>query len=203
MAPGKKEPPAPEEKRVVTVPKRYGESKIRYKTLLAGSDGFPQGLAANTTYVMTEKKDGVRATWDGRRLLARRGGDLKAPPELVDGLPARRDDIELVGELCAQRGDSDRLKGLVRSGKERAAETHEELQTKLFLFEDLAGKPGRTYRRRLSDLERVVERSGNPRLGTVEMLGEVQTPPGGSPGSAKSKSGIKALGALGAFSDWG
>lgn len=188
----------------MTVPKKYrgesGESGasggLRYKTLLAGSDGFPRGLAANTTYVMTEKKDGVRATWDGQRLLARRGGDLKAPRELVDGLPVRRNDVELVGELCAQRGDSDRLRGLVRAGDERAAQTHEELQTKLFLFEDLAGQPGRTYRRRLSDMERMVERSGNPRLGTVKMLGEVKSSSGSSLGSP-ARSVISALGALG------
>lgn len=183
-------------KRVVNVP-----HKLKYKTLLARSEKFPEGLDPESTYIVTEKKDGVRATWDGKRLLARRGGDLKAPPELVTGLPVllggrgetqtatqaaakgrgrgeRGRSIALVGELCAQQGNPDKLKGLVRSGRKTAAQTHEELQTKLFLFDDLSSGEGtkqETYKQRMARLRTMVEKSNNTRLGTVDVLGEVKT----------------------------
>ncbi len=61
-------------------------------------------------YWMSEKYDGVRALWDGRRLRSRGGQLFAAPPWFVAGLPA----AVLDGELWLGRGRFEATTSIVR-----------------------------------------------------------------------------------------
>ncbi len=63
-------------------------------------------------FLVSEKFDGVRALWDGRRLRFRSGGTVQAPAWFVARLP----DEPLDGELWLGRGRFEELSGLVRRG---------------------------------------------------------------------------------------
>lgn len=71
-------------------------------------------------YLVSEKYDGVRAQWDGRRLRLRGGGEVAAPAWFLDGLPAEA----LDGELWLGRGRFDALSALVRRGQPDDAAWH-------------------------------------------------------------------------------
>lgn len=58
----------------------------------------------------TEKLDGVRAYWDGQRLVTRRGFTIAAPKWYTDALPS----LPLDGELWLGRGRFDETSGVVR-----------------------------------------------------------------------------------------
>lgn len=62
-------------------------------------------------YLVSEKYDGVRALWDGRRLRFRGGATVAAPSWFLAGLPAGQ---ALDGELWLDRGRFDALSALVR-----------------------------------------------------------------------------------------
>ena len=84
----------------------------------ANADDEPAILLANayrnqvdvTQYLVSEKLDGVRAVWDGRRLRFRSGKPIHAPAWFVDALPAR----PLDGELWIGHGSFERVSGIVR-----------------------------------------------------------------------------------------
>ncbi len=59
---------------------------------------------------MSEKLDGVRAYWDGRRFLSRQGNIYHAPDWFLDGLP----DVPLDGELWIDRKAFQRTVSIVR-----------------------------------------------------------------------------------------
>ncbi|MCH8542199.1 MAG: DNA ligase [Alcanivorax sp.] len=59
---------------------------------------------------VSEKLDGVRAYWDGARLISRQGNVFAAPAWFTRDFP----DIPLDGELWMGRGTFDRLSGTVR-----------------------------------------------------------------------------------------
>jgi DNA ligase-1 len=60
---------------------------------------------------MSEKLDGVRAYWDGKRFLSRQGNVFVAPPWFLDGLP----DFPLDGELWMGRKTFQSAVGIVKS----------------------------------------------------------------------------------------
>lgn len=62
-------------------------------------------------HLVSEKLDGARAAWDGRRLRLRGGGDVAAPAWFLAALPAE----PLDGELWSGRGEFERLVSTVRS----------------------------------------------------------------------------------------
>jgi DNA ligase-1 len=65
-----------------------------------------------TTFItMSEKYDGVNATWDGSRFTSRDGNVFPAPPWFTKGLPP----CQLTGELWAGRGQFEQAVGIVRS----------------------------------------------------------------------------------------
>ena len=64
-------------------------------------------------YWVSEKLDGVRALWDGKEFITRRGNRIAAPPWFLEGLP----DVVLDGELWIGRGTFDELSGAVRRHK--------------------------------------------------------------------------------------
>lgn len=61
-------------------------------------------------YWVSEKYDGVRAYWDGRHLISRQGNQYHAPSWFTENFPKE----PLDGELWLERGQFDRLSGIVR-----------------------------------------------------------------------------------------
>lgn len=60
-------------------------------------------------WLASEKLDGVRAYWDGKRLLSRQGKPIAAPKELLNELPS----FALDGELYSGRGGFERTQSIV------------------------------------------------------------------------------------------
>lgn len=61
-------------------------------------------------YWVSEKYDGVRAFWDGKRLISRQGNEYHAPAWFIADFP----EVPLDGELWLAREQFDRLSGIVR-----------------------------------------------------------------------------------------
>lgn len=73
---------------------------------------WDQNLDARA-YALSEKLDGVRALWDGKKLRFRSGREIAAPAWFLAALPAE----PLDGELWMGRGRFDRLSGAVRKAQ--------------------------------------------------------------------------------------
>lgn len=104
-----------------------------------------------SAYWVSEKLDGVRAYWDGHRLLFRSGRVISAPAWFVAGLPA----VPLDGELWLGRGRFEALSGLVRR------DTIDEptwRQVRYLIF-DLPAAPG-SFDQRLQRLQALVVTAG-------------------------------------------
>lgn len=110
-------------------------------------------------YLVSEKFDGVRALWDGRRLRLRGGGEVKAPAWFLAGLPAQAVD----GELWLGRGHFDELSALVRREQPVDAEWRE---VRYMVFE-LPGAPG-SFAQRAAVLRDLVAHAQHPALQAVE-----------------------------------
>lgn len=67
---------------------------------------------------MSEKLDGIRAYWNGFKLLSRKGNELSVPQHFTEGLPA----TPLDGELWMGRGLFEKLKALLNSKDKRSKE---------------------------------------------------------------------------------
>jgi DNA ligase-1 len=59
---------------------------------------------------MSEKLDGIRAYWDGEKLISRGGKIIYAPPYFKENFPS----FELDGELWSKRGAFDSISSIVR-----------------------------------------------------------------------------------------
>lgn len=90
-------------------------------TVQAAVDHTPRLMLANVyrphlpvaQYWVSEKLDGVRAYWDGKRLITRGGYSIHAPEWFTAGFPSQPMD----GELWLGRGRFQDVSTLVRSGK--------------------------------------------------------------------------------------
>jgi DNA ligase-1 len=85
-------------------------------------------------YWVSEKLDGVRASWDGRNLQFRSGNPVPAPQWFVDALPRQ----PLDGELWLGRGSFDQLSSIVRRQSPEDAEWR---RVRYMIFE-LPNAPG-------------------------------------------------------------
>lgn len=85
-------------------------------------------------YLASEKFDGVRAFWDGKKLKFRSGREVSAPPWFTERLPSQ----PLDGELWLARGRFEALSGFVRKLQPNDAEWR---QIKYLVFE-LPDAPG-------------------------------------------------------------
>ncbi|MDB2405607.1 hypothetical protein N9W00_01595 [Arcobacteraceae bacterium] len=63
-----------------------------------------------TNWVMSEKLDGIRAYWDGNKLLTRSGKVIHAPKWFTKEYPS----FEIDGELWSKRGDFENISSIVR-----------------------------------------------------------------------------------------
>lgn len=118
---------------------------------------YQEGVALEE-YWVSEKLDGVRAYWDGRRFLSRNGNIYLAPSWFVAGFP----DTPLDGELWMGRQRFAELSGLVR--KLRPVDS--EWRGIRFHAFDVPG-PG-PYSKRYARLQMLVEKADTPYLTLVE-----------------------------------
>ena len=120
-----------------------------------------QGGIDLTRYWVSEKLDGVRAHWDGKRLRFRSGNPVNAPAWFIAALPAQAVD----GELWLGRGTFDQLSGIVRREIPDDAEWH---RVRYMLFE-LPDAPG-TFTDRLNQLQGIAAAARTPWLQAVEQF---------------------------------
>ena len=106
-------------------------------------------------YWVSEKLDGVRAYWDGRRLLSRRGNVFQAPAWFTEGFPPH----PLDGELWLGRGAFEATLSAVRKQRPVAAEWRQ-LSYQVFELPGAAGD----FSQRLARLERIVAAVNSPYL---------------------------------------
>ncbi len=112
-------------------------------------------------YLVSEKLDGVRAFWEGRRLVSRRGTPIYTPAWFTEGFP----DASLDGELWIGRGHFDRLSGTVRQHQPDDSAWR---QVRFMVF-DLPEEPG-TFDRRYQRAAQLLSESESPRLKLVKQF---------------------------------
>jgi len=113
--------------------------------------------------LVSEKYDGVRALWDGRRLLHRSGRTVAAPGWFVERLPVAE---ALDGELWFGRGRFDALSAAVRREQPDDAEWG---QVRYMVFE-LPGADG-SFAERARSIERIATRTGWSQLQAAPQSG--------------------------------
>lgn len=86
-------------------------------------------------YLVSEKYDGVRAYFDGKKLWSRQGKEIKAPQWWLDKLPA----VQLDGELWMGRGRFHEVSACVRRTKNIDAEAWGRVWFIAFDRPDVAG----------------------------------------------------------------
>jgi DNA ligase-1 len=109
-------------------------------------------------YWVSEKYDGVRASWDGERLRFRSGRQVMAPAWFVAGLPH----LPLDGELWLGRGQFQRLAGIVR----KKAPIDREWRDVRYMIFELPGAGG-TFTERITQIKRAVDWAHLPWLQAV------------------------------------
>jgi DNA ligase-1 len=114
-----------------------------------------------TGYLVSEKLDGVRAWWDGRRLWFRSGLPIAAPDWFLQSLPT----TPLDGELWLGRGRFDAVAAAVR----RQGPVDAEWRSIRYLAFELPGAPG-SFAQRVAMLQAVVQRQATAHFGVVEQF---------------------------------
>ncbi len=120
-----------------------------------------RGQVDITRYLVSEKLDGVRAYWDGERLLTRGGREIQAPRWFVDGLPKQK----LDGELWLGRGTFERLSGIVR----REQPVDAEWRSVRYMIFELPETSG-TFRQRAEAIRQLVHAVNVPWLQEIEQF---------------------------------
>ncbi|MEA3639747.1 MAG: DNA ligase [Lamprobacter sp.] len=121
---------------------------------LALAQSYEPGIEL-ADYLVSEKFDGVRAFWDGRRLITRGGLIINAPAGFTDGFP----DHPLDGELWMGRGTFARLSGTVRTLK---PDLEAWQQVRYVVFDLPAAEGG--FEDRFKALEQLFAQAPNARL---------------------------------------
>lgn len=119
------------------------------------------GEADLDAYWVSEKLDGVRAYWDGHRLLSRNGNRFITPAWFTEDFP----DQPLDGELWMGRGTFATLSGAVR----RHEPDPEQWRDIRFMVFDLPHAPG-VFNQRLARLQALFRQLDSPYLVLVEQF---------------------------------
>jgi DNA ligase-1 len=106
-------------------------------------------------YLVSEKFDGVRAFWDGRRLITRGGLIINAPAWFTAGFPSHA----LDGELWMGRGRFAHVSGTVRTLEPEA----EDWQQVVYVLFDLPHASG-GFEARFQTLQQLIDDSSSTRL---------------------------------------
>jgi DNA ligase-1 len=109
-------------------------------------------------YWVSEKLDGVRASWDGKTLQFRSGNPVPAPKWFLDALPSQ----PLDGELWLGRGSFDQLSAIVR----RQAPVDAEWQRVRYMIFELPNAPG-SFTDRVEQIKAVTAAANLPWLQAV------------------------------------
>jgi DNA ligase-1 len=126
--------------------------------LLAETD---RGQADVSRYWVSEKLDGVRAHWDGARLLSRGGNAIRAPAWFLDALPRR----PLDGELWIGRGSFERVSALSR----RESPDDAQWRAVRYMIFELPQAPG-SFTERIAQMQAIVAQANVPWLRAVEQF---------------------------------
>lgn len=110
---------------------------------------------------VSEKMDGMRAFWDGHRLLSRTGHLVHAPASFLSGLPVG---FPLDGELWRGRGGFQECMSVVRSERKDEAAW----DTITYVVFDTLGSDA--YASRMARAERALETTGAVAKGRVTLL---------------------------------
>ncbi len=109
-------------------------------------------------YWVSEKLDGVRASWDGKKLQFRSGNPIPAPQWFLDALPKQ----PLDGELWLGRGSFDELSAIVR----RQPPDEVEWQRVRYMIFELPDVPG-SFSERIEQIKRTTAAANLPWLQAV------------------------------------
>lgn len=109
-------------------------------------------------YLVSEKLDGVRARWDGRRLISRAGYVIPAPAWFTHAWPQHA----LDGELWSSRGNFDTISAIVR----RTPADDAQWRTLRFMAFDLPAHPG-TFEQRFATMRELIHGTDHPYLAVI------------------------------------
>lgn len=110
-------------------------------------------------YLVSEKLDGVRAYWDGEKLISREGNIYNAPKWFIADFPKEH----LEGELWIGRGKFEKLSGIVRT---EIPDDEGWKLVRLMLF-DMPKHEG-VFVKRLEAMKNLVANSGSAYLKVIE-----------------------------------
>ncbi|MCI6988920.1 MAG: DNA ligase [Campylobacter sp.] len=102
-------------------------------------------------FVMSEKLDGIRGYWDGKRLMSRNGNDFNPPEFWTVNFP----DFAIDGELWSGRGEFEKISSIVSSSKDK--ERWNEIKFMIFDVPDANG----TLKERLGVLKSFLDKNPN------------------------------------------
>ena len=105
-------------------------------------------------WVMSEKYDGVRGFWDGKRFISKSGKIMAAPKDFTSGLPP----FAIDGELWAGRGKFEKTTSIVARAKDWS-------ELKFMVF-DVPGAKGDLFAR-LAVLSEFLASHPNPRIAII------------------------------------
>jgi DNA ligase 1 len=114
-----------------------------------------------TQYLVSEKYDGVRAIWDGKKLTSRQGNEIHAPAWFTKDLPK----TPLDGELWLGRGQFDALSGAVRKDVPIDAEW-QKISYNIFELPNAVG----TFEARAKRIAEIVKQANLPHLKAVSQF---------------------------------
>ncbi|PIE90226.1 MAG: DNA ligase [Acidobacteria bacterium] len=112
-----------------------------------------------TQYLVSEKYDGVRACWDGRKLVSRRGNTIHAPSWFTEGFPS----CALDGELWLGRGQFEALLSIVS----KSSPIEEEWKQVRYMVFELPSQTG-TFEQRYHKMKFIKSRCRSEFLIIVE-----------------------------------
>ena len=127
------------------------------------ADVYEPGSADLSGYWVSEKLDGVRAYWDGARLISRGGHRIWAPDWFTAGFPP----VPLDGELWLGRGRFAAVSGLARTQEPDPA-AWREVRFMVFDLPPARLPPGARFGERLAALKALAVAADNPFLTVVE-----------------------------------
>jgi DNA ligase-1 len=114
-----------------------------------------------SAYWVSEKLDGVRAYWDGARLISRGGHPIHAPDWFTAGFPK----VPLDGELWMGRGTFERLSGTVR----REEPDSDAWRAVRYMVFDMPGVD-QPFGHRLQMMQKVLAASASPYIALIRQF---------------------------------
>ncbi|WP_449466518.1 DNA ligase [Stenotrophomonas humi] len=109
-------------------------------------------------YLVSEKLDGVRARWDGSKLISRAGNIIPAPAWFTHAWPQ----YSLDGELWSTRSNFDTISAIIR----RSPADDAQWRSLRFMAFDMPEHPG-TFVQRLAAMRNLAHGSSNPHLAVI------------------------------------